>query len=105
MDTTVHDVSGPAIRWQEHAGKKVTLRAPEGSIAAQSASRYLRPAEGIVEELEKLLEPPKEKTHERVDIYLIDPLPEVPSALTGGSGGGPAPDGQSNLAGAGASRP
>lgn len=104
MDTTVPEASGHAIRWQEHAGKRVTLRAPEGSIAAQAAARYLRPADGIIDELEKLLDPPKDKASDRVDIYLIDPLPEVPSALTGGAASSNgAPDGRSNAAGAGAS--
>ena len=105
MDTSGPEVTGHAIRWQQHAGKRVTLHAPEGSLAAQAATRYLRPADGIVDELEKLLDPPKDKATERVDIYMIDPLPEIPSALTGdrSAGNGAAADRQASLMGAGAS--
>src|SRR5687768_1982787 len=100
MNTTV---PGASIRWQENAGKHVTLRAPEGSIAAQAASRHLHAIDRVVQELAKLLDAPPDKLQERVDVYLIDPLPEVPSALTGGAPGDTAAaDRQTGAAGAGA---
>ena len=71
-------------------------------MAAQAASRHLHALDRVVEELAKLLDAPPDKLQERVDVYLIDPLPEVPSALTGGAAGDGAADRQTGAAGAGA---
>ncbi|MFN2595123.1 MAG: ATP-binding cassette domain-containing protein [Actinomycetota bacterium] len=84
MDTTAGPVGETSIEWDKHRGKRVTIRAAKGSIAAQMAARYLRPADDIVGELQKLLDATKEQTAEAVEIYLLDPLPDVPAALTGG---------------------
>ncbi|MDQ3879140.1 MAG: hypothetical protein M3290_12450, partial [Actinomycetota bacterium] len=84
MDTPTGASAAPAVDWDEQVGKRVTIRAARGSIAAENASRYLRAADEIVGELQKLLEASKEQAAENVDIYLLDPLPEVPAALTGG---------------------
>ena len=67
MNTTV---PGGSVRWQEHAGKHVKLRAPQGSIADQAAARHLRSVDAIVEQLVKLLDPPADKAREVVDVYL-----------------------------------
>ncbi|HEY7875896.1 MAG TPA: ABC transporter ATP-binding protein, partial [Actinomycetota bacterium] len=75
----------PKVRWEEHTGRKVTIHAAAGSLAAQAAAGYLKPADGIVGELESLLGTAKADAT-TVDVYLIDPLPEVPSALTDGAG-------------------
>ncbi|MEA2476444.1 MAG: ATP-binding cassette, subfamily bacterial, partial [Actinomycetota bacterium] len=89
MDTATGPAGPTSVEWDEQRGKRVTIRAARGSIAAQSASRYLRPADDIVGELQKLLEASKEQVAENVEIYLLDPLPDVPAALTGDMDGPP----------------
>ena len=68
--------------WRTYPGKRVTVHAPEGSYAATRAPAELREAERAVEALEKLLEPPAERRGARLDIYLTDPLAELPGAPT-----------------------
>ncbi len=90
MTTTNQQVGGPPIQWDEHRGNSVTIRAAHGSMSAHVATRYVRPADDIIDELEILLDA-KDKAHS-VDLYLIDPLPEVPGALTPEGDGGGMPD-------------
>lgn len=84
MEITTGMAPPDSVEWEEQQGKKVTIRAARGSIAARSAGRYLRPAENMIGELVDLLEPGKDKVGPQVDVYLLDPLPDVPAALTGG---------------------
>ncbi len=69
------------VAWQDHAGRRLRIRAPAGSYAAGRAPEVLREAERVAEALEELLRPAD--TGARADLYLVDPV-------AGGAGAGPA---------------
>src|SRR5437879_973218 len=74
-----------ALGWRTYAGKRVAVHAPEGSYAARRAPAELHEAERAAEALEKLLEPPEGKRGAgRVDIYLTDPVVELPAGISAG---------------------
>jgi ABC-type multidrug transport system fused ATPase/permease subunit len=73
------------IEWEDHSGKRVVVHAPRGSLAATAAPTALRGLDAIVGTLEDLLEIPGDKKGPPVDVYVIDPVAPIPSALTGGA--------------------
>src|SRR5512141_2176309 len=58
------------VVWQDFPGKRVRIRAPEGSWAAARAPETLRQAERIADALEGLLRPSSGAP--RADLYLVD---------------------------------
>src|SRR4051812_44163658 len=79
--------NGHGPNWRTYAGKRVTIYAADGSYAAKRAPLELREAERAIEALEKLLNPPDSKRDAggRIEIYLTDPVVDLP-ANTGGAG-------------------
>ena len=69
--------------WRTFAGKRVTIHALTGSYAARRAPLKLREAESVVTALEDLLRPPTDKRRQPVDIYLTDPVADLPASLGG----------------------
>ncbi len=67
------------ITWKEYTGKHVIVRVLEGSYAARHAQAAVREAENAVELLEKLLEPQHPPTEPPIEIYLVDPVAELPA--------------------------
>jgi ATP-binding cassette, subfamily B, bacterial len=74
--TTVDDFG---LAWRTFAGERVKVHALAGSYPARLGESELRHAERIVAELEKLLEPPRERRGGIVRIYLVDPAGELPT--------------------------
>jgi ABC-type multidrug transport system fused ATPase/permease subunit len=65
---------------QPAQGRRVTVYAPEGSYAATRASQELLEAERALAALEQLLEPPRERRLEHVDVFLADTPSQLPAA-------------------------
>ncbi|MGH2729227.1 MAG: hypothetical protein ACRDJI_01315, partial [Actinomycetota bacterium] len=74
------------VEWEDHSGKRVVVHAPRGSLAATTAPTAVRGLDAIVAALEDLLDIPADKKGDPVDVYLIDPIAAIPSALTGETG-------------------
>ncbi len=77
--------AAPLLAWQTHAGKRVTVHAPEGSYAARRAAEELEDAERAIAALEELLAPAGERAGAPVDIYLTEPVVEEDQQATDSS--------------------
>src|SRR2546430_916870 len=75
--TNKRTADGAALKWRTYTGKRITVRAPEGSYAAKQAAGELRDAERAAEALEKPPDPPDKAKRERLDIYLSDPVADL----------------------------
>ncbi len=69
------------LAWREFTGKRAVIRALEGSYAARHAQAALREADGAIELLERLLEPQRPPTEQPIEIYLVDPVMELPPGI------------------------
>jgi ABC-type multidrug transport system fused ATPase/permease subunit len=74
------DTHASAAAWRTYAGRRVVVYAPHRSYVARRAPAELREAERAAEALDKLLGSPEKGTGPlgRVDIYLTDPVVELP---------------------------
>jgi ATP-binding cassette, subfamily B, bacterial len=73
------------VVWQDFPGKRVRVRAPQGSGAAARAPETLREAERVADALEGLLRP--QGVSRPVDLYLVDQVSAVPGAGPAGAQG------------------
>lgn len=80
----------PGITWQVHEGERVVIHCAERSSASAAAGAYVRHADAILAAVEATVAASKGSGTEPVDLYLVDPLPDLsddgaqdPSASTG----------------------
>jgi ATP-binding cassette subfamily B protein len=76
-DTTDQSRVGTGSPWREYVGTSVVVYTLAGSYAARQAPSSVRDAQQVIETLAKLLGPPPAGAHDRVAIYLIDPVAEI----------------------------
>ena len=71
--------------WNTYRGRRVTLRAREGSYAARRAGAEVREADRAVTALEKLLDPADDKSNDPIVLLLCDPLDSPPEDVLAGA--------------------
>lgn len=72
----------PAPVWSTYSGKRAVIHALKGSYAEKRAPSELHQADRAIEAIEKLLRPPGEHPHAgQIDIYLTDPVADLPSSV------------------------
>lgn len=69
------------VQWTPHAGNRAVVHAAYGSFAETIADRELYDIEKVIVELENIFRPQNPQALGRVEIYLTDPVSEVPSVL------------------------
>ena len=77
--------ASPHAAWSTFHGRRVTLRARDGSYAARLAGAEMREADGAVTALEKLLSSSAERLETPLVLVLSDPLEALPPEISRGA--------------------
>ena len=83
--TILPPTTAPGLLWNTYRGRRVTLRAREGSYAARRAGAEVREADRAVTALEKLLDPADDKSNDPIVLLLCDPLDSPPEEVLAGA--------------------